>query len=68
MDSNKQSQATLDLRQLFIQPHPSHRFSKNLISPEAKNLSAIPNVGVSFSFSAERRHWTVSRNKLHVIA
>ena len=68
MDSNKQSQAALDLRELFIQPHTSHRFSKNLISPEVKILSTIPNIGIGFTFPPERRHWPVSWNKLHVIA
>ena len=32
MDSDKQSQATLDLRKLFIQPYTPYRFSKNLIN------------------------------------
>ena len=34
MDSNKQSQATLDLCQLSIQPHTPYRFSKNLINAD----------------------------------
>lgn len=68
MDSNKQSQATLDLRQLFIQPHTSYRFCKNLNLREVKVLSAIPDIGIRFSLLAKCRHWSMARNKLHIIA
>ena len=68
MDSNQQSQAALDLRQLFIQPYTPYWFSKNLNSSEVKVLSVIPNIGIGLTFFSERRHWAMSRNKLHIIA
>ena len=47
MDSDKQSQATLDLRQLSVQPHTSHWLSKNLI--------CVFVVRTAFKFHPQRR-------------
>lgn len=59
MDSNKQSQAALDLRELPLQPHPQDRLRKS--------LGLIPHIGVCLSFPPKTRHWSMPRNKDDIV-